>query len=138
MTAQLTEVPAWSFSASRVAAAPLGSVDIATVVAALLALAGVFAGAAWAAFRWRRDVERDERDRAWGRYLWAAELACDVDSGRARIGRDLLVAMYDMRSVLPPDVELARVVRTVIHNEGDDDDEPVDEQRPARPTPADG
>ncbi|SOC87594.1 hypothetical protein SAMN05660766_1279 [Curtobacterium sp. 314Chir4.1] len=74
---------------------------VATVVAAaqavaLTAVAGLVGGL-WAVLRWRRDVAREERDRAWSRFVWTVEQACDGDVGRAEIGFASADVMYDMQ-----------------------------------------
>lgn len=58
---------------------------VATVVAAapavaLTAIAGLVGGL-WAVLRWRPDVAREERDRAWSRFVWTVDQACDGDAG---------------------------------------------------------
>lgn len=91
---------------------------VATVVAALaaaaLTLVAGFVGGVWAVLRWRRDVAREERDRAWSRFVWTVEQACDGDVGRAEIGSTSAEAMYDMPILRGDDAALGTMVLGLI------------------------
>lgn len=92
---------------------------VATVVAALgaagLTLVGAIAGWCWALLRWRRDVHREERDRAWSRIVWAIDHVCADDIGRNEIGREAFEAAYNMQIARDADVEFVNIVDTVIN-----------------------
>jgi len=76
---------------------------VATVVAGLV-------GGLWAVLRWRRDVAREERDRAWSRFVWTVEQACDGDVGRAEIGFASADVVYDMQILREGDAVLGTMV----------------------------
>jgi hypothetical protein len=101
---------------------------VATVVAALgaaaLTLTGALAGGVWAAVRWRRDVYREERDRAWTRIVWAVDLVCAEDVGRNEIGRRAFQAVYDMQIARDEDVVFVTIVRELIITEKQRRDRP--------------
>ncbi|WIB76520.1 hypothetical protein DEJ28_12765 [Curtobacterium sp. MCPF17_002] len=91
---------------------------VATVVAALaaaaLTLVAGMVGGVWAVLRWRRDVAREERDRAWARFVWTVDQACAGDIGRAEIGSMGAEAMYDMRILRGDDAALGTMVLGLI------------------------
>lgn len=93
-------------------------VAVATVVAALGAatltlLAGLVAGV-WALLRWRRDVAREERDRAWSRFVWTVEQTCATDVGRSELGRASAKAMYEMQILRDEDEAVGNIVLELI------------------------
>ncbi|MBT2503392.1 hypothetical protein [Curtobacterium sp. ISL-83] len=94
---------------------------VATVVAALLTaaltLAAAGAGTLWAIVRWRRDVSREQRDRAWSRFVWAVDHVADGDVGRAEIGRVAARAMYNMQILRDDDEEIGTLVLELITGE---------------------
>jgi hypothetical protein len=87
---------------------------VATVVAALgaaaLTMTGALVGGVWAAVRWRRDVSREERDRAWTRIVWAVDMVCSEDVGRNEIGLRAFQAVYDMQIARDEDVVFVTIV----------------------------
>jgi len=91
---------------------------VATVVAAVaagaLTLVAALVGGVWAAVRWRRDVAREERDRAWARFVWTVEQACDGDVGRAEVRAISARAMYDMQNLRGDDAVLGTMVLGLI------------------------
>ncbi len=91
---------------------------VATVVAALgaaaLTLVAAVVGGAWAVVRWRRDVAREERDRAWSRFVWIVEQACADDVGRAELGAASAAAMYDMQILREQDAIVGSIVLDMI------------------------
>ncbi len=91
---------------------------VATVVAALgaaaLTLLGAVVGGCWAVLRWRRDVHREERDRAWTRIVWAVDLLCADDVGRNEIGRDAFRAVYDMQIARDEDEAFVNIVSEAV------------------------
>lgn len=94
---------------------------VATVVAAALAVgltavAGLVGGS-WAVLRWRRDVAREERDRAWSRFVWTVDQACDGDVGRNEIGFAGAKAMYRMQILRDHDAVFGRIVLELIIGE---------------------
>ena len=106
MTASIEPFAAWPPAA------------VATVIAALGASALTFvravAGTVWAVLRWRRDVAREERDRAWSRFVWTVDQACHADVGRAEIGFASADAMYDMQILREDDAVLGTMVLGLI------------------------
>ncbi len=91
---------------------------VATVVAALVAttltlLVGVVGGC-WAVVRWRRDVAREERDRAWSRFVWTVDQTCAADVGRAELGCASAEAMYDMQILREDDATVGSIVLEII------------------------
>ena len=91
---------------------------VATVVAASVAVASTVLAAAvggiWAVLRWRRDVAREERDRAWSRFVWTVDQACDGDVGRGEIGFASANTMYEMQALRDEDAVYGRVVLRII------------------------
>ncbi|KTR38377.1 hypothetical protein NS263_13615 [Curtobacterium oceanosedimentum] len=100
-------------------------VAVAAVVAAAIGSAmtmiGALIGGLWAVLRWRRDVAREERDRAWARFVWTVDHASDDDVGRAEIGRFSAQAMSDMQILRDDDAAVGKIVLDLI-TEGDADD----------------
>jgi hypothetical protein len=97
---------------------------VATVVAAALAVgltavAGLVGGL-WAVLRWRRDVAREERDRAWSRFVWTVDQACDGDVGRSEVGLASAKTMYNMQILRDHDATFGRIVLELITG-GEDD-----------------
>jgi hypothetical protein len=74
---------------------------VAVVVAALCTAAFTLlvavVGGLWAVIRWRRDVAREQGDRAWSRFVWVVDHVTDADVGRVEIGRLVAGAMYNMQ-----------------------------------------
>uniref|UniRef100_A0A942T8L5 Uncharacterized protein n=1 Tax=Neobacillus citreus TaxID=2833578 RepID=A0A942T8L5_9BACI len=95
---------------------------VAVVAAALctaaFTLLAAFVGGLWAVLRWRRDVAREERDRAWGRFVWIVDQACDGDVGRAEVGLLGADAMYDMQMLREDDAVLGTMVLGLITGRG--------------------
>jgi hypothetical protein len=112
-------------TASGVGLAAWPPVAVAAVLAAVVGSAVTLLGAAvagvWALVRWRRDVAREERDRAWARFLWTVDHASDDDVGRAEIGRLSAQAMSDMQILRDDDAAVGKIVLDLI-TEGDADD----------------
>ena len=98
MTAGVEGLAAWPPAA-------VATVVAAALAVALTAVAGLVGGL-WAVLRWRRDVAREERDRAWSRFVWTVEQACDGDVGRAEIGSASADVMYDMQILREGDAVL--------------------------------
>lgn len=111
-------------TASGVGLAAWPPVAVAAVLAAVVGSAVTLLGAAvagvWASVRWRRDVAREERDRAWARFVWTIDQICAGDVGRAEIGRVSVQAMSDMQILRDDDVAVGRIVLNLI-TEGDGD-----------------
>ncbi|MDM7889024.1 hypothetical protein QUG98_11210 [Curtobacterium sp. RHCJP20] len=105
-------------TASGVGLAAWPPVAVAAVLAAVVGSAVTLLGAAvagvWALVRWRRDVAREERDRAWARFVWTVEQACDPDTGRAEIGSISANAMYDMQNLHGDDAVFGTLVLGLI------------------------
>jgi len=93
-------------------------VALATVVAALaaaaLTLLGAVVGGCWAIVRWRRDVEREERDRYWARLTVVFELVSGDDVGRHELGYALAAAMCDMQKIPRGEEPGAKVMRELL------------------------
>lgn len=106
MTAEVEGLAAWPPMA-------VATVVAAALAVALTAVAGLVGGL-WAVLRWRRDVARDERDRAWTRFVWTVDQACDRDVGRAEIGFASADAMYDMQILRESDAVLGTMVLGLI------------------------
>ncbi|GGK91238.1 hypothetical protein JOE58_001485 [Curtobacterium luteum] len=91
---------------------------VATVVAAVvttgLTLVVAVVGGVWVVVRWRRDVAREERDRAWSRLVWIVDQACDPDVGRSEVGLVGADAMYDMQMLRDDDAVLGTMVLGLI------------------------
>ncbi|ROP60757.1 hypothetical protein [Curtobacterium sp. ZW137] len=91
---------------------------VATVVAALcaagLTMVVAVVGGCWAVLRWRRDVHREERDRAWTRIVWAIDLVCSDDVGQNEIGRLAFEAACDMQIARGAHVEFVTIVDNLI------------------------
>lgn len=94
---------------------------VATVVAAAFTVAFTVVLAVpcglWAGLRSRRDVAREERDRAWSRFVWTVDHACAEDVGRAGVGSLGAEAMYDMRSRRGDGARLGTMVLGLITGE---------------------
>ncbi len=90
------------------------AVVVAAVCTAAFTLLVAFVGGVWAVIRWRRDVAREERDRAWSRFVWIVDQACDADVGRAEIGTIGADAMYDMQMLREDDAVLGTMVLGLI------------------------
>ncbi|WP_152999133.1 hypothetical protein [Curtobacterium oceanosedimentum] len=86
-----------------------------------MTMIGALIGGLWAVLRWRRDVAREERDRAWARFVWTVDHASDDDVGRAEIGRFSAQAMSDMQILRDDDAAVGKIVLDLI-TEGDADD----------------
>jgi hypothetical protein len=91
---------------------------VATVVAALaaaaLTLVAGMVGGVWAVLRWRRDVAREERDRAWARFVWTVDQACAGDVGRSEVGLTSAKAMYNMQILRDHDAAFGTIVLELI------------------------
>ncbi|QCR44031.1 hypothetical protein C1N91_11350 [Curtobacterium sp. SGAir0471] len=87
---------------------------LAAVVGSALTLVGAAVGGIRALVRWRRDVAREERDRAWARFVWTVDQACDPDTGRAEIGSISADAMYDMQDLHGDDAVFGTLVLGLI------------------------
>jgi hypothetical protein len=109
MTTGVEGLGAWPPAAVATVVAAVGA-------AALTLLAGLVGGL-WAIVRWRRDVAREERDRAWSRFVWTVDLACDVDVGRSEIGIASARAMCAMQILRDRDAVLGRIVLELIAGE---------------------
>ena len=94
---------------------------VAAAVGSTLTLVGALVGGLWAVLRWRRDVAREERDRAWARFVWTVDHACDADVGRAEVGSVGANAMYDMQSLRGHDSVFGTLVLGLITGRDDDD-----------------
>lgn len=102
MTATGVGLAAWPpAAAAAVVAAAVGSA---------LTLVGALVGGLWAVLRWRRDVAREERDRAWARFVWTVDQVCDADVGRAEVGRFSARAMSRMQILRADDAAIGRIV----------------------------
>ena len=112
-------------TASGVGLAAWPPVAVAAVLAAVVGSAVTLLGAAvagvWALVRWRRDVAREERDRAWARFVWTVDHACDDDVGGAEVGRSTDRAMSRMQILRVDDAAIGKIVLDLI-SEGDADD----------------
>jgi hypothetical protein len=94
---------------------------VAAAVGSALTLVGGLVGGLWAVLRWRRDVAREERDRAWARFVWTVDQVCDGDVGRAEVGSVGANAMYDMQSLRGDDSVFGTLVLGLITGRDDDD-----------------
>lgn len=100
---------------------------VATVVAAALAVALTavagwpVAGGLWAVLRWRRDVAREERERAWSRFVWTVDQACDGDVGGSEVGLASAGAMSNMQILRDRHAAFGTIVLGRITG-GEDDD----------------
>ncbi|WP_144715054.1 hypothetical protein [Curtobacterium pusillum] len=112
MTAGVEGLAAWPPAA-------VATVVAAALAVALTAVAGVVGGL-WAVLRWRRDVGREERDRAWSRFVWTVDQACDGDVGRSEVGLASAKAMYNMQILRDHDAAFGKIVLELITG-GDDD-----------------
>lgn len=83
---------------------------VAAVVAAAVGSALTLVGGLWAVLRWRRDVAREERDRAWARLVWTFDQVCDGDVGRAEVGRFSARAMSRMQILRADDAAIGKIV----------------------------
>ncbi|MBT1677155.1 hypothetical protein [Curtobacterium aurantiacum] len=96
---------------------------VATVVAALstaaFTLLVAVVGGLWAVIRWRRDVAREQRDRAWSRFVWVVDHVTDADAdvGRAEIGRLVAGAMYNMQVLREADEVIGKLVLELVTEE---------------------
>lgn len=113
MAAGVEGLAAWppAAVATMVAAAP---------AVALTAIAGLVGGL-WAVLRWRPDVAREERDRAWSRFVWTVDQACDGDVGRSEVGLASAGAMSNMQILRDHDAAFGTIVLERITG-GEDDD----------------
>ncbi|MFJ7290037.1 hypothetical protein ACIQUC_17115 [Curtobacterium sp. NPDC098951] len=113
MAAGVEGLAAWppAAVATMVAAAP---------AVALTAIAGLVGGL-WAVLRWRPDVAREERDRAWSRFVWTVDQACDGDVGRSEVGLASARAMSNMQILRDHDAAFGTIVLERITG-GEDDD----------------
>lgn len=100
------ELAAWPPAAVAVVVAALCTACFTVLVAVV--------GGLWAVVRWRRDVAREERDRAWTRLVWIVDQACDRDVGRAEVGLVGADAMYDMQMLREDDAVLGTMVLGLI------------------------
>lgn len=109
-------------TASGVGLAAWPPVAVAAVVAAavgsVLTLVGGAVGGIWALVRWRRDVAREERDRAWARFVWTVDQVCDGDVGRSEVGGVGANAMYDMQILRGDDAVFGTLVLELITGRG--------------------
>ncbi|GAA3336976.1 hypothetical protein GCM10017714_01970 [Curtobacterium pusillum] len=106
MTAGVEGLAAWPPAAVATVVAALGAAAV-TVVAGLV-------GGVWALLRWRRDVAREERDRAWSRFVWTVEQVCHGDVGRGEIGFASANTMYEMQILRDEDAVYGKVVLRMI------------------------
>lgn len=106
MTAGVEGLAAWPPAA-------VATVVAAALAVALTAVAGLVGGL-WAVLRSRRDVAREERDRAWSRFVWTVDQACDGDVGRGEVGLASADAMYDMQILRERDAVLGTMVLELI------------------------
>ncbi|WP_152998265.1 hypothetical protein [Curtobacterium luteum] len=90
------------------------AVVVAAVCTAAFTLLVAFVGGVWALIRWRRDVAREERDRAWSRFVWIVDQSCDPDVGRTEIGTIGADAMYDMQMLREDDAVIGTMVLGLI------------------------
>jgi hypothetical protein len=94
---------------------------VAVVVAALCTAAFTLlvavVGGLWAVIRWRRDVAREQRDRAWSRFVWVVDHVTDADVGRAEIGRLVAGAMYNMQVLREADEVIGKLVLELVTEE---------------------
>lgn len=109
MTAGTEGLAAWPPAAVAVVVAA-----VCTAAFTLLIAFVAFVGGVWAVVRWRRDVAREERDRAWSRFVWIVDQACDPDIGRTEIGTIAADAMYDMQMLREDDAVLGTMVLGLI------------------------
>lgn len=95
-------------------------VAVAVVAAALctaaFTLLAAFVGL-WAVIRWRRDGAREQRDRAWSRFVWVVDHVTDADVGRAEIGRLVAGAMYNMQVLREADEVIGKLVLELVTEE---------------------
>lgn|GEM_PF-2345885 len=110
MTAGVEGLAAWPPAA-------VATVVVAALAVGLTAVAGLVGGL-WAVLRWRRDVARAERDRAWSRFVWTVDQACDGDVGRNEIGFASADTMYDMQILRESDAVLGTMVLGLITGRG--------------------
>ncbi|MET3636956.1 hypothetical protein [Curtobacterium oceanosedimentum] len=105
-------------TASGVGLAAWPPVAVAAVVAAavgsVLTLVGAAVGGVWALVRWRRDVAREERDRAWARFVWTVDQVCADDVGRTEVGRFSARAMSRMQILRADDAAIGKIVLDLI------------------------
>ncbi|MCM3504390.1 hypothetical protein M3666_04570 [Curtobacterium sp. ODYSSEY 48 V2] len=87
---------------------------VAAAVGSVLTLVGAAVGGVWALVRWRRDVGREERDRAWARFVWTVDQVCDGDVGRAEVGRFSARAMSRMQILRADDAAIGKIVLDLI------------------------
>ncbi|WP_439692161.1 hypothetical protein ACRQ4B_14820 [Curtobacterium sp. SP.BCo] len=106
MTAGVEGLAAWPPAAVATVVAAAITVAFTVVVAGICGL--------WAVLRWRRDVAREERDRAWSRFVWTVDQACDGDVGRGEIGFASANSMYEMQSLRDEDAVYGTVVLEII------------------------
>ena len=94
---------------------------VAVVVAALCTAAFTLlvavVGGLWAVIRWRRDVAREQRDRAWSRFVWVVDHVTDADVGRVEIGRLVAGAMYNMQVLREADEVIGKLVLELVTEE---------------------
>ncbi|PZF04113.1 hypothetical protein DEJ01_08460 [Curtobacterium sp. MCLR17_040] len=102
MGTETGELAAWPPAAVAVVVAALCTAAFTLLVAVV--------GGLWAVIRWRRDVAREQRDRAWSRFVWVVDLITAAEVGRREIGRNLAQAMYDMQKVPAGEEPAARVL----------------------------
>ncbi|PCN49132.1 hypothetical protein Csp2054_02750 [Curtobacterium sp. 'Ferrero'] len=90
------------------------AVVLAAACTAAFTMLVALVGGVWAVVRWRRDVAREERDRAWSRLVWIVDQACDADVGRSEIGLVGADTMYDMQMLREDDAVLGTMVLGLI------------------------
>jgi hypothetical protein len=83
-------------TASIIGSAAWPPAAVATVLGAVLALAGAGASTVWAVLRWRREADRAARRERWDRAVWAVEMASSDDPLRVEIGRGVAEAMSEI------------------------------------------
>lgn len=106
MGAGTGELATWPPAAVAVVAAALCT--------AAFTLLAAFVGGLWAVIRWRRDVAREQRDRAWSRFVWTVDQTCADDIGRAELGRASAKAMYEMQILRDDDEAVGNIVLELI------------------------
>ena len=109
MGTETGELAAWPPAAVAVVVAALCTAAFTLLVA--------FVGGLWAVIRWRRDVAREQRDRAWSRFVWVVDHVTDADVGRAEIGRLVAGAMYNMQVLREADEVIGKLVLELVTEE---------------------
>ncbi|MCS6559504.1 hypothetical protein NYQ31_13950 [Curtobacterium flaccumfaciens] len=109
MGTETGELAAWPPAAVAVVVAALCTAAFTLLVAVV--------GGLWAVIRWRRDVAREQRDRAWSRFVWVVDHVTDADVGRVEIGRLVAGAMYNMQVLREADEVIGKLVLELVTEE---------------------